>query len=180
MYIVFLKAKNHHQIINIMKLRLLLFGLIAGLLLPSQVQAQVDVTKLIANPKTFIFNNNKNTVKAYIKAELEEKTQCCGNDRIYLEVKIDPSGYVISAKTLTGKNDCFKQSAIDIVKNVKWNTEDFKGPKSIYFEIKPSIDCGSDRSNNYAQIEVFNNELLDKDGNQVSGAVATNTKPAHT
>lgn len=173
-----------------MKSRMLFFGLILGICLPSAMAQDIDVTQLTADTKTFIFSNNKNTVKGYIYAALEKETSCCGSDRIYLEVRIDPSGYVTQAKTLTGKNDCFKQSAIDIVKNVKWNAKDFKREKSVYFEIKPDVDCDGAKENNYALIEVFNNELLDKEGNRVYAAnapagneptsvssAATNTKP---
>lgn len=173
-----------------MKSRMLFFGLILGICLPSAMAQDIDVTQLTADTKTFIFSNNKNTVKGYIYAALEKETSCCGSDRIYLEVRIDPSGYVTQAKTLTGKNDCFKQSAIDIVKNVKWNAKDFKREKSVYFEIKPDVDCDGAKENNYAQIEIFNNELLDKEGNRVYAgnapagseptsvsSAATNTKP---
>ncbi|MEZ4827271.1 MAG: hypothetical protein R3C61_13485 [Bacteroidia bacterium] len=153
-----------------MERRLLLLGLILGFSLRATFAqvGEVDVTKLTADTKTFIFSNNKNTVKGYIYEQLELQTACCGSDRIYLEVKIDPSGHVLYVKPLTGKNECFKQSAIDIVKNVKWETSDFKGPKSVYFEIKPSIDCSAERGNTYAQVEIFNNPLLDKQGNPTS------------
>ncbi|MDP5170247.1 MAG: hypothetical protein NWR72_08370 [Bacteroidia bacterium] len=149
-----------------MKLRLLLFGLLLSSVAPVWAQDEpVDVTTLLADTKTFIFSNNRSTVKGYIYAEMEAKTSCCGSDRIYLEVKIDPSGYVLSAKTLTGRNDCFMQSAVDIVKNIKWNTEEFKGgPRSVYFEIKPDISCDGGKANTYAAVEIFNNELLN--GNQ--------------
>ncbi len=155
-----------------MKLRWLLFGLLLSSFAPLWAQDEpVDVTALLADTKTFIFSNNRSTVKGYIYAEMQAKTSCCGSDRIYLEVKIDPSGYVLSAKTLTGRNECFMQSAIDIVKNIKWNTEDFKGgPRSVYFEIKPDIACDGGRSNTYTAVPIFNNALL-------SGEVAA-TQPA--
>ena len=155
-----------------MKVRLLLLSLAFGMCIPSFAQSEVDVTKLLADTKTFIFNNNKNTVKGYIYSQLEEVTACCGSDRIYLEVKIDPSGYVLQVKPLTGKIDCFKQSAADIVKNIKWDASSFKGPKSVYFEIKPNIDCNDARNNTYAQIEIFNNEMISQDG-----TVAASTSP---
>jgi hypothetical protein len=142
-----------------MKLRLLLLGFGVGLFLPAMAQPEVDVTKLLADTKTFIFNDNKHTVKSYVLAELQAKTTCCGTDRIYLEVRIDPSGYVLDVKPLNGKVDCYKSSAIDIVKNIKWDTRDFKGPKSVYFEIKPEIECVEGRDNAYRPIEVFNNEI---------------------
>lgn len=141
-----------------MKFRSLLLGLIAVSTLSARGQ-EVDVTKLVADTKTFIFDNNKNTVKGYIYAELETKTTCCGTDRIYLKVDLDPSGYVISASTLTGKNECIKSSVIDIVKNIKWDTRDFKGPRPVYFEVSPQIDCEAGRTNVYAALPVFNNPI---------------------
>jgi hypothetical protein len=173
---------------NSMMLRMMLTLLLAGILLPAT--AQIDVTQLTADTKTFIFDNGKNTVKGYIYEELEAKTTCCGSDRIYLEVKIDPSGYVLSAKTLTGKNDCYKESAIDIVKNVKWNAEGFKGPKSVYFEIKPNVTCEGDKKNEYVALPIFNNQKLDSkgvpvtyagsDGVPSTGKTEPKTEPAPT
>lgn len=161
-----------------MKLRLLIFGLLFSTVVPMWAQGGVDVTALMADTKTFIFSDNQSTVKGYIYEQMEAQSSCCGKDRIYLEVKIDPSGYVLSAKTLTGRNDCFMQSAIDIVKNIKWNTEDFKGgPRSVYFEIKPDISCDGGRANEYAAIEVFNNELLNGTTSPTSTPVATAPAP---
>ncbi len=161
-----------------MKLRLLIFGLLFSTVAPMWAQGGVDVTTLMADTKTFIFSDNQSTVKGYIYEQMEAQSSCCGKDRIYLEVKIDPSGYVLSAKTLTGRNDCFMQSAIDIVKNIKWNTEDFKGgPRSVYFEIKPDISCDGGRANEYAAIEIFNNELLNGTATPNSAPVATAPAP---
>lgn len=167
-----------------MKLRLLIFTALLSGALAASAQDPIDVTALVASPKNYIFSDQKSTVKAYIYQELKAKTTCCGTDRIYLEVKIEPSGYVVSAKTLTGKNECFKQSAVDIVKNIKWDAADFRGAKSIYFEITPEIDC-ENRGNSYTVVEVFNNPLLDKQGNRVYDAqqpatppVAVNPNPA--
>lgn len=155
-----------------MKLRLLILGLAASFCLQAVAQDGIDVTKLTADTKTFIFDNNKNTVKGFIYAELEERTSCCGSDRIYLEVKIDPSGYVVKVNPLTGKNDCLKRSAADIVKNVKWDASSFKAPKSIYFEIKPEVDCDAGRDNTYAKLDVYNNQLLNEEGTQIAGTGA--------
>ena len=127
-------------------------------------QSNFDITQLVADTKTFTFNDSKNTVKGFIYGELDEKTNCCGSDRIYLEVRIHPSGYVVEAKTLTGKNECFKSSAIDIVKNIKWEAKDFKGTKPVYFEIRPDINCEGSRDNAYKSVAIINNELLDENG----------------
>lgn len=116
----------------------------------TQVLAQVDIANARANPKTFIFDDDKHTVHGYIYNTLGEKTSCCGNDAIYLEVKFDQTGTVTSAKTLTGKNDCFKKSIVEIVQNVKWDATGVTGTKTIYFEVKPIIACsGSPGENVY-------------------------------
>ena len=58
-----------------MKLRLLLFGLLLSSVAPVWAQDEpVDVTTLLADTKTFIFSNNRSTVKGYIYAEMEAKT----------------------------------------------------------------------------------------------------------
>ncbi len=157
-----------------MKLRSLLLGLILGAVaFPASAQ-EIDVTSVLADTKTFIFDNGENTVKGYVYAQLEAKTNCCGDDRIYLEVKVDPSGYVLAAKSLTGDNECFRQSAVDIVKNIQWDASDFKGPKSVYFEIKPAITCTDERDNEYVALEIFNNERLNPTGSQTGAPVAAN------
>lgn len=134
---------------------------------------EVDVTKLSADTKTFIFSDGKHTVKNYIYERLQAQTNCYGQDRIYLEIKIDPTGYVISAKALTGKNDCYKESVIDIVKNIKWDAADFKGPKSIYFEVKPEVAGEGGRENKYAKVPTFNNALLDVNGTLLTNSSST-------
>ncbi|MDX1906782.1 MAG: hypothetical protein SF053_07080 [Bacteroidia bacterium] len=159
-----------------MNLRSWLFGISIGFCAPLLAQPEVDVTKLVADTKTFIFDDQKHTVKSYIYAELEAKTSCCGTDRIYLEVKIDPSGHVLLVKPLTGKNECLKNAAADIVQNIKWDTREFKGAKSVYFEIKPEINCEG-RENVYAKLPVFNNPLINAEGVAVPTTVAA-TPPA--
>lgn len=114
---------------------------------------QFDVTKVQADPTTFIFDDGKHTVQQYIYEQLETKSKCCGNDAIYLEVKIDPTGSVLSAKSLTGKNDCYKNSVVDIVRGIRWNTATIKTAKAVYFELKPLIACrGNPDDNTYAPI----------------------------
>ncbi len=119
----------------------------------SQVIAQVDISNARANPKTFIFDDDKHTVHGYIYGALKDNSSCCGNDAIYLEVKFDQSGIVTSAKTLTGKNECYKKSIVDIVQSVKWDATGVTGTKTIYFEVKPIIPCsGSPGENVYKSI----------------------------
>ncbi|MEM8888755.1 MAG: hypothetical protein AAGD28_12295 [Bacteroidota bacterium] len=157
-------------------MNLRLWMLVVGLLMCFPAFAQegedIDLTKLTANRKTFVFNDSKHTVKKYINTQLQKETSCCGenDDRIYLEVRIDPTGYVVSAKAITGKNECFKQSAEDLVKRVKWEANDSRGPKSIYIELRPKVECVSGRDNNYVALKIFNNKLMDEEGNRVSMA----------
>ncbi|MEM9985844.1 MAG: hypothetical protein AAF804_12210, partial [Bacteroidota bacterium] len=155
-----------------MNLRSLLLGWLIGIMVLPTLAQEVDVATVLADTKTFIFDNGENTVKGYVYAQLEAKTACCGDDRIYLEVKVDPSGYVLSAKPLTGSNACFKQSAVDIVKNIRWDAAEFKGPKSVYFEIRPSVECSDSRNNEYVALEVFNNEILAPGSTTSDGAPA--------
>jgi hypothetical protein len=146
-----------------------LMGLVA--IVPAQT---VDVTKVLADPKTYTFSDNKHTVKTYIYETLEAQTTCCGPARMYLEVKIDPSGYVLNVKPLTGQTqECYAKSVQDIVKNIKWNAQGYTAAKSIYFEIKPSIECGEGRNNSYAQVKIFNNEKVDINGVPLNYASST-------
>lgn len=152
------------------------------------VSAQVDIKNARANPKTFIFDDEKHTVHGYIYNTLKEKTSCCGNDAIYLEVKFDQTGTVTSAKTLTGKTDCYKKSIVDIVQNVKWDATGVTGSKTIYFEVKPIIPCsGSPGENVYkaipseggvASVQTGNGgNLTDKGDTEVKEAVVEKVEP---
>lgn len=135
------------------KMRILSLLILFAMGLIVEVNAQVDIVNARANPKTFIFDDDKHTVHGYIYNTLKEQSTCCGNDAIYLEVKFDEGGGVTSAKTLTGKNDCYKKSVVDIVKNVRWDATGVKGTKTIYFEVKPIIPCsGSPDENKYKPI----------------------------
>lgn len=152
-----------------MKLRLI--TLLISICISGSMWAQeIDPSSLLANTRTFIFDDGKNTVSGYIIQELSVNTTCCGEERIYLEVRIDPSGSVLSAKALTGKKEgCMAKSAVDIVKNVKWDASEFRGPKPVYFEVRPNIECSAERDNVYQPIEVINNEKLDEEGEKVVG-----------
>lgn len=151
--------------------RLLLFYvcMLSVLLLKAQ---PVDVTKLTADTKTYIFSDGKTTVRDYIYNRLQAQSTCCGSNRVYLEVRIDPTGYVLSAKALTGTNECYKESIIDIVKSIRWDATEFKGPKSVFIDLKPDMPCEG-RNNVYAKIETFNNAMLDKNGVAITNASST-------
>jgi hypothetical protein len=131
---------------------LLLF--VTMFLVAQTINAQVDFNAVRANPKTFMFSDGQSTVQNAIYAELQEYTTCCGNDAIYVEVKFDEAGNYVSAKTLTGRNDCYKNSIIDIVKKIKWDVSAANGSRTIYFELKPVIPCtGSPAENTYKPVE---------------------------
>ncbi len=135
-------------------MRILSFTLlIACLGLNTTLFAQIDPSALTASPKTFIFSDQKHTVPSYIYATLKEETKCCGNDAIYLEVKFGTDGITHSAKTLTGKNECYKKSVVDIIKRVRWDATGVNGSKTIYFEVKPIIPCtGVPQENQYVAL----------------------------
>lgn len=117
----------------------------------------VDIASAKADPKTFIFDDKRHTVHGYVYAQLKEQTTCCGNDAIYLEVKFNQQGKVTSAKTLTGKSDCYKKSVVDIIQNVTWDATGVRGIKTIYFEVKPIIPCsGSPNENQYKPVGTDN------------------------
>ncbi|MEM0999844.1 MAG: hypothetical protein AAGN35_22520 [Bacteroidota bacterium] len=138
-------------------MRILSIALLITLGLFYSVNAQVDLASARANAKTFIFDDGKHTVHGEVYRQLKEFTSCCGNDAIYLEVKFDQQGTVTSAKTLTGKNDCYKKSVIDIIRNVRWDATGVTGTKTIYFEVKPIIPCsGSPGENEYKPIAAMN------------------------
>lgn len=135
-------------------MRILSLTLLIVLLgLNTNLFGQVDPSTLTASPKTFIFSDQKHTVPGYIYATLKNESSCCGNDAVYLEVKFGADGITQSAKTLTGKNDCYRKSVVDIVKRVRWDAEGVNGSKTIYFEVKPIIPCtGSPQENQYVAL----------------------------
>lgn len=140
-------------------MRILSFALlIACLGLNTNLFGQgLDLSSVTASPKTFIFSNGKSTVPGYIYSTLETESSCCGNDAVYLEVKFGADGIVTSAKTLTGKNDCYKNSVVDIVKRVRWDATGVNGSKTIYFEVKPIIPCtGTPSENTYVALSSGN------------------------
>ncbi|MCS7073243.1 MAG: hypothetical protein NZ108_02125, partial [Bacteroidia bacterium] len=145
---------------------------VAAIALPLCSAAQIDITKSVADPNTLIFNDGKTTVQDFIYKTLEGKSSCCGNDAIYLEIKTDAQGTVTSAKALTGKNDCYKSSVIDIVKYVRFNMASMKTPRPIYMEVKPIIACGNKpNENTYTAIVLSGSNDL----SSTSNTTLTNT-----
>lgn len=143
---------------------------------PLLAQDELDITKEVADPQSYIFTDGKTTVQGYIYSMLAKQSSCCDKDDIYLEVKIDPTGYVVDAKALTGKNECYKQSIIDIVRNIKWKNNDIKAQRSVFFPVKPLKACtGEEGENQYKPIPVTNNPINNK--TQVASSQTTD-KPA--
>lgn len=126
-------------------------------------QEEVDVTKEVADPQTYIFSNGNTTVQGYIYSVLAKQTSCCDKDDIYLEVKIDPNGYVLDAIARTGKSECYKMSVVDIVRNVRWKQSDNQSVRQIFFPVKPLKPCsGEEGENSYKPIPVTNNPVNNK------------------
>lgn len=155
------------KLLRLTTLFAMLFGITYG-------QDNFDVNKFKADPNTFIFDDGKHTVQGFIYSTLESKTKCCGTDAIYLEVKIDQSGNVVSTKSLTGKNDCYKKSVEDIVKSIKWNAATIKSTKSVFFEVKPVTACKNvANENQYVAVNMGGSTLV---VNETKTEVKTETK----
>lgn len=114
------------------------------------LQLPLDITAAKADPKTRIFDDNRNTVSSYIYAVLEQQTACCGNDAIYLEVAIRADGTTESAKALTGRNDCLKRSIEDILKDIRWDNAG--KAQRFYFDLKPALPCTQGKNNQYVDM----------------------------
>ncbi len=119
-----------------------------------------DVTKWKADPLTMVFDDGNHTVTGYIYDVLRASTNCCGNDAVYLEVVFDKNGYVIESKTLTGKNECYMKSIVDIVKSIRWDATGVVGKRTTYFDVKPILACAGDADENvYAPVAILNNPV---------------------
>jgi len=95
----------------------------------SLVTAQNTTDSLVADPQSFVFNDGFTTVQGYVYKTLNEKTSCCGNDALYVEVKINEKGKVFSAAALTGKNECYRKSVVDILKTIQWDASGVENSK---------------------------------------------------
>ncbi|MFW5659186.1 MAG: hypothetical protein ACOCZ8_04325 [Bacteroidota bacterium] len=116
-------------------------------------QQGFDVTKHVADPRSKVFSDGKNTVQNYIQYQLENNTNCCGMDDLYIEVKYDKNGVVTSARVLTSNSECNKKAVPDIVKYIRWKVEDPNNLRPVYLGMRPSIPCkGTDKDNVYEPI----------------------------
>lgn len=126
-------------------------------------QDEVDVTKDVCDPGNYIFSNGTTTIQGYIYSMLAKQTSCCNKDDIYMEVKIDPNGYVLDAKARTGTSECYKMSVVDIVRNVRWKPSDNQSVRQVFFPVKPLKPCtGEEGENVYKPIPVTNNPINNK------------------
>lgn len=144
------------------------------------------MTKLKADPMTFVFDDGNHTVHGYVYDVLRSKTKCCGNDALYLEVVFDKNGYVTSSKTLTGKNECYMKSVVDIVKSIRWDASGVVGQRTIYFEVKPILACsGAGDENVYTPVPILSNPVavnndVTENGGFMSDEVTTNSDESST
>ncbi len=115
------------------------------------------------NPKTFLFADAEHTLVGYMNAMLRTGYKCVGNDRVYLEMKTDESGRVISAKTLTGRNPCYRLAIEEIAQTVQFDMSlADAGSKQFYLEVSPNaLPTGEEGDNMFASLagnaDAFNN-----------------------
>lgn len=115
------------------------------------------------NPNTFQFADGDHSVVGYMNAMMQTGYQCVGNDRIYLEMKTDETGRVISAKTLTGKNPCYRLAIEEVAQTIQFDLTQLTAPRDrLYVEINPNISAqGKEGENMFASLagnaDAFNN-----------------------
>lgn len=115
------------------------------------------------SPTTFKFADEDHTVVGYMNAMMQTGYQCVGNDRVYLEMKTDESGRVISAKTLTGKNPCYRLAIEEVAHTLQFDLSKLTAPSDrFYLEINPNISSrGAEGENMFASLagnaDAFNN-----------------------
>ena len=73
------------------------------------------------NPNTFQFLDGSHNVNGYIMAMLRTGYKCVGSDRVYLEMRTDDAGRVTSAKTLTGRNPCYRLAIEEIAQTLQFD-----------------------------------------------------------
>ena len=120
----------------------------------STLYSQVDITKVVADPNTTIFSDGQNTVAGYIYEELQKKTNCCGEDAIYVEIKINKQGQTTGVRAITGKNECYKKSIADIIMPIRWDASKInEDVKTVFIEVKPNLACKGKNDNLYVKLD---------------------------
>lgn len=115
------------------------------------------------NPNTFQFADGEHSVVGYMNAMMQTGYRCVGNDRVYLEMKTDESGRVTSAKTLTGKNPCFRLAIEEVAQTLQFDLTLLSSPRDrLYVEINPNLPAtGKEGDNMFASLagnqDAFNN-----------------------
>ncbi len=124
------------------------------LLLSSVVGAQpIDLSKNRVDPVTFLFDDGRTSLADYVLSQIRQHTSCCGVDNVYVELRIDSTGTVVSVRAMTGGNDCYKQSLRDILLPVRWKAENFRRTRPLYYEFNFREECkGTNEDNVYKPI----------------------------
>lgn len=117
----------------------------------------------MVDPNTFQFANGTHSLNGYINAMMQTGYKCTGQDRVYLEMKVDDKGRVTSAKTLTGKNPCYRLAIEEVAQTVQFDMSRLTSPRDrLYLEVSPSLPVtGQPGENMFASIagnaDAFNN-----------------------
>jgi len=114
-------------------------------------QTGFDVTAVTANPETKLFSNGRTTVAAYVLTQLEDRTNCCGPDDIYVEIKYDANGKVTGTRVLSSTNECNRRSLPDILQHITWEVSDPNTIRPVYLALKPVIECAGTANDNVYQ-----------------------------
>lgn len=142
---------------------------------PVHAQDDLDVTEVKADPNTKLFNDGKHSVSGYVLSVLEEKTNCCGSDDIYVQVKYNENGRTTKVRVLNSSNPCNRKSLPDILKYVTWEVKDPNRLTPVFLALKPVIECeGSSQDNVYQEVPAPEGyeagELAAKDPGQTDNA----------
>ena len=132
-------------------LKSLVAWLLVLFVLPVAAQ-DFDVTKHKADTETLLFSDGKTSVTSYVYTTLQTRTQCCGNDDVYLELKIDNNGNVLSARPVSGQNDCYRRSIADILRYITWSKGTGGQPR--YLQFKPRIPFRDSTTTNNKYVQV--------------------------
>jgi hypothetical protein len=116
--------------------------------LAAYAQDGFDASEHRADPNTKMFSDGKHTVSKYVLSQLEKRTNCCGMDDIYLEVKYNENGYTVQTRVLNASNECNRQALPDIMKYVRWKVKNPDKIRPVYLSLKPVVDCEDTENDN--------------------------------
>ncbi|MDW8015142.1 MAG: hypothetical protein RMK19_03940 [Bacteroidia bacterium] len=114
----------------------------------------VDITRYRIDPEAnCTFEDGRTTLSEYALYQLRQHSNCCGVDNIYMEIRIAPDGSVESARAITGRNNCYKQSLRDIILPTRWKVSELRASRPFYYEFRLSEECkGTAEDNVYKPI----------------------------